>query len=56
VVYGGKIVSDNLFSTREQAGEKTAQIEALILKGVFSPGTTVSVVDTFEESGKGLEY
>jgi hypothetical protein len=55
VVYEGKIVSDNLFSTREEALEKAAHIEALISKGIFSRGTTVSVVDTFEEAGKGLE-
>jgi nucleotide-binding universal stress UspA family protein len=55
VMYEGKVVSDNLFSTREEAIEKAAQIELLISKGVFSSGTTVSVVDTFEEAGKGLE-
>jgi len=54
VLHGGNIVSDNLFSTREEALEKAAQIEALIAKGgVFTTGTTVSVVDTFEEAGKG---
>jgi hypothetical protein len=55
VVYEGKIVSDNLFSTNEEAKEKAARIEALIAKGVFSKGTKVSVVDTFEEAGRGLE-
>lgn len=55
VVYGEKIISDNLFSTKEEAEEKAAQIEGLIAKGVFSAGTKVSVIDTFEEAGKGLE-
>ena len=55
VMFEGKLVSDNLFSRREEAIEKASQIEALISKGVFSPGTTVSIIDTFEEAGKGLE-
>ena len=55
VMFEGKIVSDNLFSTQEEAGEKASQIELLIAKGVFTPGTSVSVEDTFEEAGKGLE-
>jgi hypothetical protein len=55
VMFEGKIVSDNLFPSRDEALEKAVQIEALISKGVFAPGTKVSVVDTFEEAGKGLE-
>jgi hypothetical protein len=55
VMFEGKIVSDNLFPSRDEALEKAAQIVALISKGVFAPGTTVSVVDTFEEAGRGLE-
>jgi hypothetical protein len=55
VIFEGKTVSDNLFPTRDEALEKTVQIEALISKGIFAPGTTVSVVDTFEEAGRGLE-
>jgi hypothetical protein len=55
VMLEGKIVSDNLFSTQEEALEKAEQIEALIARGVFAPGTTVSVIDTFEEAGRGLE-
>jgi hypothetical protein len=55
VMFEGKIVSDNLFSSRDEAQEKAAQVEALIAKGIFVPGTTVSVVDMFEEVGKGLE-
>ncbi len=55
VMFEGKVVSDNLFSTREEALAKAANIELLIAKGVFSSGTTVSVVDTFEEASRGLE-
>ncbi len=55
VMFEGKVVSDNLFPSRDEALEKAAQVEALISKGVFAPGTTVSVVDTFEEAGRGLE-
>jgi hypothetical protein len=55
VMFEGRIVSDNLFSTREEALAKAAKIELLIAKGVFSLGTTVSVVDTFEEASRGLE-
>jgi hypothetical protein len=55
VMFDGKIVSDNLFPSQDEALEKAAQIEALISKGVFAPGTKVSVVDTFEEASRGLE-
>lgn len=50
VMFEGQIVSDNLFSTREEAMRKASQIEKLTEKGVFTPGTTASVVDTFEEA------
>jgi nucleotide-binding universal stress UspA family protein len=55
VMFEGKIVSDNLFPSRDEALEKAVQIETLISKGIFAPGTTVSVVDTFEEASRGLE-
>jgi nucleotide-binding universal stress UspA family protein len=55
VMFEGKVVSDNVFPSRDEALEKAAQVEALISKGVFAPGTTVRVVDTFEEAGRGLE-
>lgn len=55
VMFEGKIVSDNLFSTREEAAQRAYHIELLIAKGVFTPGTRVNVVDMFEEAGKGLE-
>jgi hypothetical protein len=50
VMFEGKIVSDNLFTGQQEALEKAAQVEALISKGVFAHGTTVSIVDTFEEA------
>lgn len=55
VMFGGKIVSDNLFPSRSEALEKVEQIRSLISKGVFAAGTTVEVVDAFEEAGRGLE-
>ena len=54
-MFEGQIVSDNLFSTREEAMRKASQIEKLTEKGVFTPGTTASVVDTFEEASGALE-
>ena len=55
VLFEGKIVSDNLFPGRDEALEKAAQVEALIVKCVYAAGRTLSVVDTFEEASRGLE-
>lgn len=55
VEYQGKVISDNAFSSETKAQEKAAQIEKLIAKGVFLPGTTVRVVNLSEEARRGLE-